>query len=103
MGKIIRVQKVAKNGSKYEAARLVLSKHECTLWKDAEPIVSSPNKEIAGQLYVQCVMIPLLGSEFVDPGVCVNVVYLLCLNMLVFVFSVASKTLCLHVFDPGDG
>ncbi|CAO2835121.1 unnamed protein product [Amaranthus hypochondriacus] len=69
MGKIIRVQKVAKNGSKYEAARLVLSKHECTLWKDAEPIVSSPNKEIAGQLYVQCVMIPLLGSEFVDPGV----------------------------------
>ena len=33
----------------------------------------------------------------------VNVVYFFCLHMLVFVFSVASKTLCLHVFDPGDG
>lgn len=69
-GKIIRVQKVVKNGSMEETERSVLSKHESILWKDAGSIVTSPNKEIAEQMYVQSVMIPLLGSEFVDPGVC---------------------------------
>ncbi|XP_056693308.1 inositol-pentakisphosphate 2-kinase isoform X2 [Spinacia oleracea] len=68
-GKIIRVQKVVKNGSMEETERSVLSKHESILWKDAGSIVTSPNKEIAEQMYVQSVMIPLLGSEFVDPGV----------------------------------
>lgn len=68
-GKIIRVQKIQRNGSDTVIRRSVLSKHECILWKDVDAIVTSPNKEIADQLYVQCVMIPLLGSEFVDPGV----------------------------------
>ncbi|KNA17367.1 hypothetical protein SOVF_080660 isoform B [Spinacia oleracea] len=68
-GKIIRVQKVVRNGSIEETERSALSKHECILWKDAGSIVTSPNREIAEQMYVQCVMIPLLGSEFVDPGV----------------------------------
>ncbi|KAL2892723.1 Inositol-pentakisphosphate 2-kinase [Bienertia sinuspersici] len=72
-GKLIRVQKIPRNGLEDETERSVLSKHECTLWKDAGDIVTAPNKEIAEQLYVQCVMIPLLGSEFVDPGVRIHV------------------------------
>ncbi|XP_021759941.1 inositol-pentakisphosphate 2-kinase-like isoform X1 [Chenopodium quinoa] len=68
-GKIIRVPKVPRNGSIKETERSVLSEHECSLWKDVADIVTSPNKEVAEQMYVQCVMIPLLGSEFVDPGV----------------------------------
>jgi len=69
-GKVIRVQKVGRNGSKCENGHAVLSKHERIVWKDAGAIVTSPTKEIAEQLYVQCVMIPLLGSEYVDAGVC---------------------------------
>lgn len=68
-GKIIRVQKALRNGSNYDTGSSVVSKHECIVWKDDGAIVTSPNREIAEQLYVKCVMIPLLGSEFVDPGV----------------------------------
>ncbi|KAL2901098.1 Inositol-pentakisphosphate 2-kinase [Bienertia sinuspersici] len=69
IGKVIRVQKVPTDVSDDEIRRSVLSKHECNLWKDVGDIVTSPRKDIAEQLYVQCVMVPLLGSEFVDPGV----------------------------------
>lgn len=69
IGKVIRVQKVGRNGSKCENGHAVLSKHERIVWKDAGAIVTSPTKEVAQQLYVQCVMIPLLGSEYVDAGI----------------------------------
>ncbi|KAK9742682.1 hypothetical protein RND81_03G190600 [Saponaria officinalis] len=72
MGKVIRVQKVPRNGPKFERKGSVLSKQDLLLWEDAA-FISSPNKEIAEQLYVQCVMKPLLGAEFVDPGICILV------------------------------
>ncbi|XP_074280096.1 inositol-pentakisphosphate 2-kinase-like [Silene latifolia] len=73
MGKVIRVQKIPRNMSKYEHGRSFLPKHELLLWEGFGDIVRSPNKEIADQRFVQCVMAPLLGAEFVDPGVCVLV------------------------------
>ncbi|XP_074263096.1 inositol-pentakisphosphate 2-kinase-like [Silene latifolia] len=73
MGKVIRVQKVPRNESKNEVQGLFLSKHELTLWEDAGEFIRSPTKEIGEQLFVKCVMAPLLGPEFVDPGTCVLV------------------------------
>lgn len=103
-GKIIRVQKALRNGSNYDTGSSVVSKHECIVWKDDGAIVTSPNREIAEQLYVKCVMIPLLGSEFVDPGVCwsLTIVYGLCLCYLlgVFVTSVCLCPVCRLSFFP---
>lgn len=44
--------------------------HERRLWKDLEDIVSSPNRELVSQMFVRNVMSPLLGSKYVDAGVC---------------------------------
>ncbi|GAB4852053.1 Inositol-pentakisphosphate 2-kinase [Ancistrocladus abbreviatus] len=68
VGKVIRLQKVPRNGANYENGHTVLSKHERLLWKDAGTMITSPTMEIAEQLYVQYVMIPLLGSDYVDAG-----------------------------------
>ncbi|KAH9624291.1 hypothetical protein KSS87_014019 [Heliosperma pusillum] len=73
MGKVIRVQKIPRNMAKYELGRSFLPKHELLLWEGVGDIIRSPNKEIADQRFVQCVMTPLLGAEFVDPGICVLV------------------------------
>ncbi|KAL9234308.1 hypothetical protein vseg_009193 [Gypsophila vaccaria] len=67
MGKVIRVQKIPRSGSKYELKGSFLSKQDLVLWEDAA-FIRTPDKEIAEQLFVQCVMSPLLGPEFVDPG-----------------------------------
>lgn len=44
--------------------------HECHLWKNVNELVSAPSKEIADHIFVQRVMCPLLGSKYVDAGVC---------------------------------
>ncbi|KAK4490311.1 hypothetical protein RD792_000978 [Penstemon davidsonii] len=71
VGKVLRIQKVPRN--KPENSHSALTKHECLLWGEVEGIFSAPAREIAEQLYVQHVMRPLLGSEHVDPGICVLV------------------------------
>uniref|UniRef100_A0A2N9IFH3 Inositol-pentakisphosphate 2-kinase n=1 Tax=Fagus sylvatica TaxID=28930 RepID=A0A2N9IFH3_FAGSY len=68
VGKVMRIQKAPRNGSPRLRSPTALSTHERLLWKDIDDIVSSPNKEIAAQLYVQHVMTPLLGSKYVDSG-----------------------------------
>ncbi|GAB4846568.1 Inositol-pentakisphosphate 2-kinase, variant 3 [Ancistrocladus abbreviatus] len=68
VGKVIRLQKVPRNGAKYENGHTVLSKHEHLLWKDTGTMITSPTMEITEQLFVQHVMIPLLGSDYVDAG-----------------------------------
>ncbi|GAB2272711.1 Inositol-pentakisphosphate 2-kinase [Dionaea muscipula] len=68
VGKVIRVQKVPRDGARYENGNSVLSKIERLLWEDAGTITTAPTREIAEQLYVQHVMIPLLGSDYVDAG-----------------------------------
>ncbi|XP_057965131.1 inositol-pentakisphosphate 2-kinase-like [Malania oleifera] len=72
-GKVLRIQKVPRKKSQCASNTSVLSVYECRLWKDANDIVSSPTKDIAGQLYVQNVMSPLLGSKHVDSGMRVRV------------------------------
>ncbi|KAI7751745.1 hypothetical protein M8C21_015694 [Ambrosia artemisiifolia] len=68
-GKVLRVQKVKKNGISCEELSSALSVHECLLWKEDCDLLSAPTREIAEHLYVQHVMRPLLGSDHVDAGV----------------------------------
>lgn len=65
----MRIQKAPRNGTARVRNPTALSTHERVLWRDIGDIVSSPNKEIAAQLYVQRVMSPLLGPKHVDAGV----------------------------------
>ncbi|KAL6981878.1 Inositol-pentakisphosphate 2-kinase [Sarracenia purpurea var. burkii] len=74
VGKVLRIQKVPRNGSPihgYDSgdSHSALTMDECLLWKEIEDLVSTPTREIAEQLYVQHVIAPLLGSEHVDAGV----------------------------------
>ncbi|KAB1227748.1 Inositol-pentakisphosphate 2-kinase [Morella rubra] len=68
VGKVLRIHKAPRNGSPGASIPTLLSTHEQLLWRDIDGIVSSPNKEIAAQLYVPHVMSPLLGPKYVDPG-----------------------------------
>ncbi|GAB2235543.1 hypothetical protein Droror1_Dr00025971 [Drosera rotundifolia] len=69
VGKVIRVPKVPKSGEGHANGHSVLSKNERLLWEGADSITTAPTKEIAGQLFIQHVMIPLLGSDCIDTGV----------------------------------
>ncbi|KAF3446350.1 hypothetical protein FNV43_RR11529 [Rhamnella rubrinervis] len=68
MGKVMRLKKAPRNGSPRIRSPTALTTHERLLWKDLEDIVSSSNKELAGQLFVEHIMSPLLGSKHVDAG-----------------------------------
>ncbi|XP_071704263.1 inositol-pentakisphosphate 2-kinase-like [Rutidosis leptorrhynchoides] len=69
VGKVLRVQKVKRNGTNCEEISSALSVHECLLWKEDCELLSAPTREIAEHLYVQNVMSPLLGSNHVDAGI----------------------------------
>lgn len=69
VGKVLRVQKVKRNGTNCEEVSSALSVHECLLWKQDCDLLSAPTREIAEHLYVQHVMRPLLGSNHVDAGI----------------------------------
>uniref|UniRef100_A0A7N0VI84 Inositol-pentakisphosphate 2-kinase n=1 Tax=Kalanchoe fedtschenkoi TaxID=63787 RepID=A0A7N0VI84_KALFE len=73
IGKVLRVQKVAKNGSDNLISSTVLTSEERLLWKDVKTIISSETSDVAAQNYVRDVMTPLLGAEHVDAGVRVRV------------------------------
>lgn len=66
----MRIRKAPRNGSHGVKNTIALTAHERLLWKDVDELISSSDKEIAGQLYVQHVMMPLLGPKNVDAGVC---------------------------------
>nr|XP_043607382.1 inositol-pentakisphosphate 2-kinase-like [Erigeron canadensis]XP_043607383.1 inositol-pentakisphosphate 2-kinase-like [Erigeron canadensis]XP_043607384.1 inositol-pentakisphosphate 2-kinase-like [Erigeron canadensis]XP_043607385.1 inositol-pentakisphosphate 2-kinase-like [Erigeron canadensis] len=69
VGKVLRVQKVKRNGTNCEELSSVLSEHECLLWKEDCDLLAAPTREIAEHLYVQDIMSPLLGSDHVDAGI----------------------------------
>ncbi|KAI3788741.1 hypothetical protein L2E82_01514 [Cichorium intybus] len=69
VGKVLRVQKVKRNGTNCEEVPSDLSIHEGLLWNGDCDLLSAPTREIAEHLYVQHVMSPLLGSNHVDAGV----------------------------------
>ncbi|XP_024964222.1 inositol-pentakisphosphate 2-kinase-like isoform X1 [Cynara cardunculus var. scolymus] len=73
IGKVLRVQKVKRNGSEYEKAPPALSKHECLVWKETRDLLSASTKDIGNHIYAQQVMCPLLGSQHIDAGVRVQV------------------------------
>lgn len=66
----MRIQKAARNESEGTKSRKALTVDECLVWKELEDLVSSPTRKVASQLYVHRVISPLLGSKYVDAGVC---------------------------------
>lgn len=64
----MRIRKAPRKGS--QQFTIALTPHERLIWKVVHQLISSSDKEIVGQLYVQHVMKPLLGSNYVDAGVC---------------------------------
>lgn len=73
VGKVLRVQKVARSGSQCENGHSGLTEMECLIWKEFEELVSAPTKEIAEYYFVQRVMCSLLGSKNVDAGIHIRV------------------------------
>ncbi|KAK6939489.1 Inositol-pentakisphosphate 2-kinase [Dillenia turbinata] len=69
VGKVLRIPKAPKSNVEHADGPSMLTTHECLLWRDVKDLASSPNREIAKQLYVERVMCPLLGAEFIDVGV----------------------------------
>ncbi|KAI3504417.1 hypothetical protein L1887_25878 [Cichorium endivia] len=69
VGKVLRVQKVNRNGTNCEEVSSDLSIHEGLLWNGDCDLLSAPTREIAEHIYVQHVMSPLLGSNHVDARV----------------------------------
>ncbi|KAI4389935.1 hypothetical protein MLD38_002101 [Melastoma candidum] len=67
VGKVLRLQKALKGKANNDSS--CLSEHERLLWSCYGEIVSAPTKEIAGRLFVQHVMSPLLGAKHVDAGI----------------------------------
>lgn len=72
IGKVMRIRKAPRNGSEVTSMRSpsALTAQERFLWKDVHELISSSDNEIACQLFVHHVMKPLLGSKYVDAGVC---------------------------------
>ena len=74
IGKVMRIRKASRNDSLTEISTSpsALTAQERYLWKDVDELISSSDNEIASQLFVLHVMKPLLGSKFVDAGVCIR-------------------------------
>ncbi|XP_014502609.1 inositol-pentakisphosphate 2-kinase [Vigna radiata var. radiata] len=72
IGKVIRLRKAPNNGLESNGVSvrnsIALTPQERILWKNVDQLISSSDKEIVGQLYVEHVMKPLLGSNYVDAG-----------------------------------
>ncbi|XP_058725325.1 inositol-pentakisphosphate 2-kinase-like [Vicia villosa] len=70
IGKVMRIRKSPRKASALPGVKntIALSPHERLIWKEVHELISSSDKEIAGQLYVDHVMKPLLGSKYVDAG-----------------------------------
>ncbi|KAL5557996.1 hypothetical protein UlMin_034207 [Ulmus minor] len=73
IGKVLRIQKAPRNKSQHKKIPTALTMHERLLWKDMGDLVSSANKELVAQRYVQHIMTPLLGSKYVDSGISIPV------------------------------
>ncbi|XP_060967090.1 inositol-pentakisphosphate 2-kinase [Cannabis sativa] len=68
IGKVLRIQKVPRNESNSDKSLTALGLHERLVWKETEDIVSSPTRELAGHMFLEHVISPLLGSKYVDVG-----------------------------------
>lgn len=71
VGKVLRVKKAPIKFLKDSHLRNkapVLSVEEQSIWSGWKEVVEANSKEILAQAYVQHVIGPLLGSQYVDPG-----------------------------------
>ncbi|XP_062090117.1 inositol-pentakisphosphate 2-kinase-like isoform X2 [Humulus lupulus] len=68
IGKVLRIQKVARNESKPGKSLTALTSHELLVWKETEDLALSATRELAGDLFLEHVISPLLGSKYVDVG-----------------------------------
>ncbi|KAK2994143.1 hypothetical protein RJ640_020948 [Escallonia rubra] len=85
VGKVLRIEKVLKNGTINDDGPSALTRHERLLWNGN--LILAPTKKIAELLYVQHVMSPLLGPDHIDAGNLIPV-------SREFLESVKSKVLC---------
>lgn len=76
VGKVLRVKKAPIKFLKDSHLRNkapVLSVEEQSIWSGWKEVVEANSKEILAQAYVQHVIGPLLGSQYVDPGTLIHV------------------------------
>jgi len=101
IGKVMRIRKASRSGANAMTMRSpsALTAHECLLWKDVHEFISSPDSEIASQIFVQHVMKPLLGSKYVDAGVCVVLHQIRVHNILLCLILLLINVLYSAVFD----
>ncbi|KAL1343831.1 hypothetical protein HN51_017779 [Arachis hypogaea] len=73
IGKVMRLRKAPRNCALAMRSPSALNAHEHLLWKDIDQLIGSSDSELACQLFVEHVMKPLLGSQYVDAGMHVMV------------------------------
>ncbi|CAL9202444.1 unnamed protein product [Musa hybrid cultivar] len=73
VGKVLRIQKVAKGRSRSPNGCLVLSNHERLVWRDIGELVECTSKDVAARAFIQHVMSNPLDSKHVDAGILVHV------------------------------
>lgn len=74
IGKVMRIQKAARNGHHSVNGHGEFTAHERLLWGEIKELLPSTNcREIVEQLFVKHVIGPLLGPEHVDAGMRVPV------------------------------
>eukprot|EP00252_Welwitschia_mirabilis_P023919 TRINITY_DN6898_c0_g1_i1.p1 TRINITY_DN6898_c0_g1~~TRINITY_DN6898_c0_g1_i1.p1 ORF type:complete len:497 (+),score=87.95 TRINITY_DN6898_c0_g1_i1:124-1614(+) len=76
IGKVLRLQKVSlkslnDRGSNKDSP--ILSTTEQDIWEDLQEAASAKSKEILAQAYINYIVGPLLGFEYVDPGIIISV------------------------------
>ncbi|XP_042431689.1 inositol-pentakisphosphate 2-kinase IPK1-like [Zingiber officinale] len=69
VGKVLRIQKSARQINLSENGCLVLSDEERLIWGGVDELVKSTSKEAAARAFVQCVMTNYLDSKHIDPGI----------------------------------
>ncbi|MED6169859.1 Inositol-pentakisphosphate 2-kinase [Stylosanthes scabra] len=68
IGKVMRLRKAPRNDALAMRSPSALNAHEHLLWKHVDQLIASSDSELACQLFVEHVMKPLLGSQYVDAG-----------------------------------
>ncbi|THU45653.1 hypothetical protein C4D60_Mb02t20250 [Musa balbisiana] len=63
VGKVLRIQKVAKGRSRSPIGCLVLSNHERLVWRDIGELLECTSKDVAARAFIQHVMSNLLDSK----------------------------------------
>nr|CAD1838318.1 unnamed protein product [Ananas comosus var. bracteatus] len=69
LGKVLRIQKVPKDGAQPTNTSVLLSRHEQLLWGDVIELLESLSKDNLGQVFAMHVMSRFLGAKHIDSGI----------------------------------